>query len=326
MKKQALNYIDTAKTPFFLEVSTFAPHDAVRDDHANPDVRSGYAVPAPRDDKPFQCLQTHYKVPRGPAYDAKNRNAPQWLDTERLTHHAKAILDARYCKRAQSVESIDRMVGALRKEIAAAGLSSNTYFIFNSDNGFHTGQHRLGAGKMTAFEEDIRVPFIVAGPGIQPHSTVGKMASNIDLAPTFDAMAGAPIPGNVDGHSLLGLMRGKPGAARGWRRWIMVEHRHATRREAGPDKQSKRSGNPPSYRAIRGHNYLYVQYERGPRGEDNRPEYYRLHGNAYAHEINNVYRTLSRHKKQALAKQVRRLKVCRGHTGKLSCWARSGGR
>ena len=96
------------------------------------------------------------------------------------------------------------MVGALRKEIAAGGLSSNTYFIFNSDNGFHTGQHRLGAGKMTAFEEDIRVPFIVAGPGIQPHSTIGKMASNIDLAPTFDAMAGAPIPGNVDGHSLLG--------------------------------------------------------------------------------------------------------------------------
>ena len=122
-------------------------------------------------------------------------------------------------------------------------------------------------------------------------------------------------------------MRGKPGAARGWRRWIMVEHRHATRHAAGPDKQSKRSGNPPSYRAIRGHNYLYVQYERGPRrrGQPVRSTT-RLHGNAYAHEINNVYRTLPRHKKQALAKQVRRLKVCRGHTGKLSCWARSGGR
>jgi N-acetylglucosamine-6-sulfatase len=326
IKKQASDYIAGAKSPFFLEVSTFSPHEAVRDANTNPDVRRGYAVPAPRDDKPFQCLRTPFKVPRGPDYDVKNRNAPQWLDTERLTHHAKALLDARYCKRAQAVESVDRMIGALRRQIAAEGLSDNTYFIFNSDNGFHTGQHRLGAGKMTAFEEDIRVPLIVVGPGIRPHSTVNKFASNIDLAPTFDAMAGARVPRTVDGHSLLGLMHRKPGAARGWRTRIMVEHRHATRSEAGPDKQSVRSGNPPSYRAIRGRNYLYVQYERGVRGEDNHSEYYRLHGNPYAHEINNVYHGLSKQRKRELAKQVRSLKVCRGHTGKLSCWTRSGGR
>ncbi len=326
MKKQATDYINRARSPFFLEVSTFAPHDAVRDEHTNPDVRSGYAVPAPRDDRPFQCLRTPFKVPRGPSYDVRTKHPPEWLNTRRLTHHAKAILDARYCKRVQSVESVDRMVGALRRDIKRQGLAGNTYFIFNSDNGFHTGQHRLGAGKETAFEEDIRVPLFVAGPGIKPNSTINEMASNIDLAPTFDAIAGARIPPNVDGHSLYGLLRGRAGAGRGWRQRIMVEHRHATRHQAGPDAQSARSGNPPSYRAIRGHNYLYVQYERGPRGEDNRSEYYRLKRNAYANEINNIYGKLPRKRKRELKAQVRSLKVCRGHTGKLSCWARSGGR
>ena len=70
------------------------------------------------------------------------------------------------------------------------------------------------------------------------------MTSNIDLAPTFEEMAGANVPSTVDGHSLLGLLRDDPGAAHGWRNRIMVEHRYAPRQLAGPDTQSKRSGNP----------------------------------------------------------------------------------
>ncbi len=325
LQKRALSFIDTANAPFALEVSTFSPHEAVRSDHTDPDVRDGYAVPAPRDDKPFQCLSAAYRVPRGPSYNIKNKHAPQWLDTRRLYPHAKAILDARYCKRAQAVESVDRMVGALRDELDAAGQAANTYFVFSSDNGFHTGQHRLGAGKMTAFEEDIRVPLVVAGPGIAAGRTIGQMTSNIDLAPTMEAMAGANVPATVDGHSLLGLLHGDPNSADGWRTRIMVEHRHAPKRLAGPDAQPERSGDPPSYRAIRGRNYLYVQYANGPRGLNNRSEYYRLHGNPYAHERNNVYSILPAKRRAALKREVRRLHLCHGTRGKFSCWTRSGG-
>ena len=168
LQRRALRFIDSASAPFALEVSTFLPHEAVRTESNGPDIRDGYAVPAPEDDKPFQRLHGRYRVPRGASYNVKNKNAPDWLDTRRLYPHAKAILDARYCKRAQAVKSVDRMVGALRAELEAKGLADNTYFVFNSDNGFHTGQHRLGAGKMTAFEEDIRVPLVVAGPGSSP--------------------------------------------------------------------------------------------------------------------------------------------------------------
>ncbi len=325
LQKRAGRFIGRAGGPFALEVSTFSPHEAVRTDPANRAIRNGYAVPAPRDDKSRECRRSAYRVPRGPSYNVKNRHAPKWLDVPRLYPHGRAILDARYCKRAQAVESIDRMVGALRAELRAEGLAKDTYFVFSSDNGFHTGQHRLGAGKMTAFEEDIRVPLIVAGPGIEPGAKIDQMTSNIDLAPTFEHMAGAIVPPSVDGHSLLGLLHDTPHAARGWPKRILVEHRYAPKHLAGPDAQPPRSGDPPSYRAIRGRNYLYVQYSKGPRGLGNRSEYYRLRGNAYAHEIDNSYAKLPAARRRVLEHQLRSLHACHGTSGKFSCWTRAGG-
>jgi hypothetical protein len=47
-------------------------------------------------------------------------------------------------------------------EVEALGLVNNTYLVFTSDNGYHEGVHRMGSGKTTAYEEDIRVPLILA--------------------------------------------------------------------------------------------------------------------------------------------------------------------
>ena len=73
---------------------------------------------------------------------------------------------------------------------APAGQLDNTYIVFTSDNGFHLGQHRLPAGKQTAYDTDIHVPFLVRGPGITAGVHVARLAGNVDLAPTFEAMAG----------------------------------------------------------------------------------------------------------------------------------------
>jgi arylsulfatase A-like enzyme len=325
LKGRAKKFIDSAATPFALEVATYSPHDDVKILHTNPNVKPGYATPAPRDDKPFQCLHNAFRVPRGGSFNVKSVHAPKWLDTRRLSPHEREKLDARFCKRAQAVESVDRMVGTLERELVKQGIAKNTYFVFSSDNGFHTGQHRLGAGKMTAFEEDIRVPFIVTGPGIQPGTKINEIGSNIDLAPTFDAMAGASVMPTVDGHNLLGLLHGTPGAGAGWRKRVMVEHRFAPKNVAGPDRQSRRDGYPPSYKAIRGRNYLYVEYSHGPLGQNNRPEYYRLHGDAYTHERVNTYRKLSKRRRHVLHLQVKSLLKCHGHAGRSSCWTRAGG-
>ncbi|WP_295662112.1 sulfatase-like hydrolase/transferase, partial [uncultured Nocardioides sp.] len=86
--------------------------------------------------------------------------------------------------RAQMAQSVDR---TLRKIIRAVG--DDTVVVLTSDNGFHLGQHGLGRGKGTAYDTDVRVPLLIAGPGIAPGRRQ-EMVNNIDLAPTFEDLAG----------------------------------------------------------------------------------------------------------------------------------------
>lgn len=66
---------------------------------------------------------------------------------------------------------------------------------------------------MHFYEFDIRVPFIVRGPGITAGSTLEHMVGNIDLAPTFLAIAGLPVDPGMDGHSILPLVVASPSPA-----------------------------------------------------------------------------------------------------------------
>src|SRR5690606_28425498 len=92
--------------------------------------------------------------------------------------------------------------------LEASDQLDDTYVVFTSDNGFHLGQHRLKAGKQTAFEEDIRVPFLLAGPGVPADRESDALVGDVDLAPTLAALAGAPTPEFVDGRDLSALWRG----------------------------------------------------------------------------------------------------------------------
>src|SRR6185437_1543801 len=140
-----------------------------------------------------------------------------------------ALIDANFRKRAQAVQAVDRMIGEIEAELAAKGLARNTYIVFSSDNGLHMGEHRLRAGKLTAFDTDIKVPLVVTGPGVPAGRVVHEMAENIDLCPTFEELAGAPVPPSVDGHSLLGPIRGAP--TPGWRSEVLIEHLTRARRK-----------------------------------------------------------------------------------------------
>src|SRR6266516_3674952 len=174
-----------AHKPFLLEIATFAPHAPY--------------TPAPRAATSFPG----HKAPRGPAFDTLPTNAPPWLAGRApLTAAEKTNIDVSFRKRAQAVQAVDRMIAALRATLAKAGVAGNTYVVFSSDNGYHMGQYRLNPGKMTAFDTDIRVPLVVAGPGVPAGAVSDAAVANIDLAPTFEHLGGAPIPDNVDGHSL----------------------------------------------------------------------------------------------------------------------------
>src|SRR5207302_4412238 len=118
---------------------------------------------------------------------------------------------------------VDRGVARLVHTLKVTKQLDDTYIVFASDNGFHLGQHRMPAGKQTAYEPDVHVPLLVRGPGVRVRAHATRIAGNTDLAPTFEAMAGAHAPSFTDGRSLVPLLRGTRPSH--WRTSYLVEHR-----------------------------------------------------------------------------------------------------
>jgi N-acetylglucosamine-6-sulfatase len=278
------------RRPFMLELATFAPH--------------GPYTPARRDYGKFPGL----RAPRTPAFNTIGTNEPAWLSRfEALGPRQIATIDAKFRKRAQAVQAVDRMIGEIEAQLSAEGIAQNTYIVFSSDNGLHMGEHRLRPGKLTAFDTDIKVPLVVIGPGVPGGRTVNQMTENVDLCPSFEELAGAPVPPSVDGHSLLALIHGRP--ARGWRKAILVEHHGRVYDRGDPDLPTRGSGNPPSYEALRGKRFLYVEYVTGER------EFYDLRRDPF--ELHNVAATLSRGRLRRLHRMLAGIEQC--HGGR-ACW------
>jgi arylsulfatase A-like enzyme len=286
---KAVNFIHRAQytgKPFALEVATFAPHKP--------------AIPAPIDAKTFPDMA----APRTPAFGAKPIDAPHWLaqlpglSADDINH-----INDQFRLRAESVLAVDRMIGQLERALAATNQLSNTYIVFSSDNGYHMGEHDLLPGKQTAFNTDIRVPLVVAGPGVTAGRTVDAMTSSIDLAPTFLQIGHAQPTDVQDGVSMLDLWHGEQ-APSNWQRAVLVEHHGPVNAAGDPDVQPFRAGNPPSYEAMRTTNALYVEYDTGER------EYYDLTTDPY--ELRNVYRTLTEAQRTALHEKLLALSTCHG--------------
>jgi arylsulfatase A-like enzyme len=106
-------------------------------------------------------------------------------------------------------KSIDESVGTLLKYLDDKGLSENTIVMYSSDQGFYLGEHGW-FDKRFMYEESFSTPLLVRWPGvIKPGSVNSDMCQNIDFAQTFLDLAGAPDPGDMQGHSLVPLFRGE---------------------------------------------------------------------------------------------------------------------
>ena len=287
---QFINRAARNRKPFFLELGTFAPH-------------SPY-VPAPQDAHEFPGL----KAPRPPNFDVLPTDPPRWLAAHRrpLTGRQVANINHAFRLRAQSVQAVDRTIGDIEQALAADGVARDTYLIFSSDNGLHTGEYRLMPGKLTAFDTDIHVPLVVVGPGVPAGRTTAAMAENIDLAKTFTAIGGTTI--RSDGHSLLGLMHGRNPT--GWRDAILVEHHGGRMSVLDPDYQPSASGSPTTYEAMRTPWFLYVEYADGER------EFYDLLRDPF--ELHNLAADLTSSQLALLHSELTRLEHC--HGGR-QCWA-----
>ncbi|MFK7817150.1 MAG: sulfatase [Planctomycetaceae bacterium] len=107
-----------------------------------------------------------------------------------------------------TVKAVDESVGRMLKYLDDNGLAENTIVIYSSDQGFYLGEHGW-YDKRWMFEESFRMPFVVRWPGVvKPGSKPQQLIQNIDYAPTFMNAAGLDVPSEVQGRSLVPLLKG----------------------------------------------------------------------------------------------------------------------
>jgi arylsulfatase A-like enzyme len=107
------------------------------------------------------------------------------------------------------VKAVDDSVGQILKFLDDEGLAGDTIVVYSSDQGFYLGEHGW-FDKRWIFEESLRTPLLVRWPGIvKPGSICPNIVSNIDFAETFLAVAGLPVPADMQGQSLVPILKGQ---------------------------------------------------------------------------------------------------------------------
>jgi len=123
-----------------------------------------------------------------------------------------------------TIQSVDDGVGRLLAFLDANGLSKNTIVVYTSDQGFFLGDHGL-FDKRFMYEESLRMPFLVRWPAAVPRGTRSDaIALNVDFAPTFLEAGGVPAPAEMQGRSLLPVLRGRLPAD--WRASMYYRYYH----------------------------------------------------------------------------------------------------
>jgi N-acetylglucosamine-6-sulfatase len=118
----------------------------------------------------------------------------------------------------KSIASLDDGVGSILKYLDESGLAKNTIVIYSSDQGFYLGEHGW-YDKRWMFEESFKMPFVIRWPGtIKPGSSTRALIQNIDYGPTFLDICGAKIPADMQGKSIVPLLKNSGKAPADWRK------------------------------------------------------------------------------------------------------------
>lgn len=213
--------------PFFLVMATQAPH-----------TESGGSIrPAPRHLDSFE----NEPLDRRPSFNEED------VSDKPSGHRGKGKKDPRKLRqqnrdRLRSLLAVDETVERMDRALRRSGVRDDTLVIFTSDNGYFNGEHRL-AGKTKfggLYDEAVRVPFVMRGPGVPRDRVRTQITGNIDLAPTILDVARTDPGRKLDGLSLMPLVRGE---RRTGRRDVLLE-----------DVESK---------AVRSRRFMYAEHPGG---------------------------------------------------------------
>ncbi|KAL3917235.1 MAG: hypothetical protein SGILL_004805 [Bacillariaceae sp.] len=149
-------------------------------------------------------------APRTPNYNYSGSPDHHWLVRSQgpITQEEGQHIDALYVSRLKTLISVDDLVEELVLKLDRWGVLNNTYVVFTSDNGYRLGQFRMPICKLHPYENDIRVPMMIRGPGIEKNSTSSLMSTHVNLMPTLMGLATGQyrsrevIPETMDGMNL----------------------------------------------------------------------------------------------------------------------------
>ena len=213
--------------PWFAYVAPHDPH--------------GPYYPAPRHAHDFDGVQ----LPDKPSFDHVDPSQPSYVREEPpLSDGQKRELIWTYEDKLEALQTVDDLVAEMIETLEKTDQIDNTYIFYLTDNGYMLGEHRL-TQKGKPYEESVRTPLLVRGPGVPAGESRTELASNVDLAPTFAALAGTEPPAKPDGRSLVPLLSGDKPAS--WRSTLLLERR----------------GEKLAWAGVRTPRYAYFEYENG---------------------------------------------------------------
>lgn len=182
--------------PFFMYVSYTAPHDPRM-------APAEYAAMYKADDikLPVNFKPAH-PFDNGELEIRDEKLAPFPRTREVVREHIAAYY--------AMITHLDAQIGRVLAALEQSGRADNTIIIFAGDNGLAVGQHGL-MGKQNLYEHSIRVPLIMAGPGLPKNKRSAALCYLSDIYPTLCEILGLSVPESVEGKSLVKLFK-KPGA------------------------------------------------------------------------------------------------------------------
>lgn len=230
--------------PFFLWSSYIAPHGSC--DTTEELDCSG----PPLVEEKYEDVLSDVRLPSldSPSYNERDiSDKPEQVTSEGSRKDADTE-QRLFTARIRSLQSLDDAVERTVQALDAAGELENTVIMFSSDNGYMFGEHRLD-GKVVAYEESLRVPLLVRGPGVPTDVVRDQTAATVDFAATFMEIAGGSTGRPSDGQSVWG-----------WATLDITQADRALLVQAG-----SRAKNPRKawrFRAVRTNNYTFTQWRK----------------------------------------------------------------
>jgi len=175
------------------------------------------ALPAPE----YQNLYADLPPFRPPSFNEADVSDKPFKDSLPLLTASQIEFNDQFrLQQLRTLKSVDDTVGTLFQKLEEHGMLDDTAVFFISDNGMLLGEHRLSTAKVFAYEPSIHVPFGFSYPRlVTKPQVIDKLVANIDIAPTIYNLTGIPVPPEVEGLSLVSLMKGEGQ----WRDALIIE-------------------------------------------------------------------------------------------------------